>query len=59
MIRRRRIASLVLLVTGAMPLLTAGTCYNTRTGFGYDLYSTNDDLVDDVLELFSDEDDDD
>ncbi len=56
---RRRLLSLVLLVmTGAMPLVTMGACYNYGGSFGYDVWSTNDHLVRDVLGLFCCEDDD-
>ena len=58
--KRRRLLSLVLLVvTGAMPLVTTGTCYNYGGSFGYDVCSTNDHLVRDVLNLFCCDDDDD
>jgi len=51
--KRRRLLSLVLLVvTGAMPLVTLGACYNTGTSFGYDVFSTNPYLLRDVLRLF-------
>lgn len=59
-LKRRTLAVLLLLMTGAMPLATAATCYNYGPqDFGYDLFSTNDDLVHDVLNLFDDGDDDD
>ena len=59
MIKRRLLSGLLLLVTGAMPLVTTGACYNTGSSFGYDLFSTNDDLVEDFFELFSCEEEDD
>jgi hypothetical protein len=59
-LRRRTLAVLLMMMTGAMPLATAATCYNYGPqNFGYDLFSTNDDLVHDVLNLFNDDDDDD
>jgi hypothetical protein len=58
--KRQRLLTLVLLlVTGGVALVTTGTCYNFGTAFGYEVYSTNDNLVEDVLGLFCCEDDDD
>jgi hypothetical protein len=59
-LKRSRLAVLLMMMmTGAMPLATAATCYNYGPqNLGYDLYSTNNDLVHDVLNLFNDDDDD-
>jgi hypothetical protein len=58
-LKRRTLAVLLLMMTGAMPLATAATCHNYGPqDFGYDLYSTNNNLVHDVLNLLNDDDDD-
>jgi len=58
MTKRRLLPTLLLLVTGVMPLVTTGSCYNENGRLGYDLYSTNSDLVEDVLDLLFEDDDD-
>lgn len=50
--RRRLLPLILLLLTGGIPLVTMGTCYNYGTSFGYDVYSTNNHLVKNVLGLF-------
>jgi hypothetical protein len=52
MTTRRWLGYLLLLVTGAALPVTLGTCYNTGTTFGYDLFSTNDNLMHDILNFF-------
>jgi len=59
MTTRRWLGYLLLLVTGATLPVTTGTCYNTGTAFGYDLFSTNDNLVNDVVDWLGGDDDDD
>jgi len=59
MLRGRLLGYVLLLLTGAIPLVTMGTCYNTGTAFGYDLFSTNDNLVNDVVDWLGGDDDDD
>jgi hypothetical protein len=56
--KRRLLPALLVLVTGAMPLVTMGTCYNEGGRIGYDLYSTNSNLAQDVFDLLFEEDDD-
>ncbi len=58
MTKRRILSALLLLITGAVPLTTIGSCYNEGGRFGYELYSTNSDLLENVLDLLTGGDDD-
>ena len=59
MVRYLNRRSLIALLAGATPLVTMGTCDESGNGVRLVVNSTNDDLVDDVLEILFEEDDDD
>ncbi|MCP4593293.1 MAG: hypothetical protein GY842_21360 [bacterium] len=55
---RRSLAVFVALLVGGVPLATVGTCDRTSDGGSFYLTSSNDDLVQDALDiLFGEEDD--
>jgi hypothetical protein len=56
----KRWVALLVLLAGGGPLVTCATCdrYGPLSG-SFDVYSSNDDLVQDVFDLFCCDDDDD
>ena len=57
--RLLRRLGLIALLAGAAPLVTVATCDRGPGGGHFVVNSTNDNLVDDVLDILFDEDDDD
>lgn len=55
---RKRWAVWLVLLAGGMPLVTTGTCTRSVDGYGYRLYSSNDHLLQNALDLIFGEDDD-